>query len=89
MGSILNSIVLSILGFLLPSIVIYLAIAFTMILIGRPAKQSPNSSNLAFGELRIDYSRLPKAATFVARDGTQRAYRRYLSQSEKVTIQLA
>jgi len=84
----LNSIILSILGFLLPSVAIYLVIAFIMILSGKPAKQIQDGSDLTFNELRIDYSRLPKLQAFVARDGKKLAYRHYPSQSEKILILL-
>ena len=87
-GPILSSIILSILGFVAPSIVIYLVIAFTAILVGKPVKQAQEGSDISFKALRLDYSQMPKLEAFATRDGKQLAYRRYPSQSEKILILL-
>ncbi len=74
--------------FLLTSVAVYFGLAMALIILG--TKKGPVSSpkSLAFKELRIDDSALPKTEEFQARDGTTLAYRHYASQSNTVMILL-
>jgi non-heme chloroperoxidase len=69
-------------------ILIYFGISIALIIGGKPKKQAPKKSNLAFKELRIDYKNIPMLKTFTARDGKQLAYRYYPAQSDKAIILL-
>jgi non-heme chloroperoxidase len=72
----------------LVSVVIYFAIATFLIISDRQRKSTPRQDRLAFGELLIDYKRLPRLKTYTARDGKQLAYRLYPSRSNRVIILL-
>jgi len=79
---------LKILTFILTSVGIYLALSTVLIVIGTPKKRISPQKSLAFNELRLDYSRLPKIQRFQARDGTPLSYRHYVSQSNQIVILL-
>jgi len=72
----------------LVSVVIYFAIATFLILSDTETKSTPRQDGLAFGELLIDYKRLPQLKTYTARDGKPLAYRLYPSRSNRVIILL-
>jgi len=84
----MKKIFLVILKFLIISVVIYFGITAVLILVVQPTKPNPEECNLAFNELFIDYSNLPRLKTFTARDGKQLGYRHYPSQSDEVIILL-
>jgi len=77
-----------ILKFLILSAVIYFSIATVLILVGKRKTASPDEGGLAFNELFFDYASLPELKSFIARDGTQLAYRHYPADSEKIVILL-
>ena len=67
---------------------IYFAIASFLIISDKQKKPIAVRDRLAFGELLIDYKRLPQLKAFVARDGKQLPYRLYPAQSNKTIILL-
>ncbi len=77
-----------ILTFVLTSVVIYLGIATTLILVGKPGEPSDAGQGPAFDELFFDYSSLPELQTFEARDGASLGYRQYPADADKVLVLL-
>ena len=80
--------VLQILTFLLTSVAIYFGLSIVFIVIGVPKKRISSEKNLAFNELRLDYSALPKIQQFQAGDGAALPYRHYASSSNQIVILL-
>jgi len=71
------------------TVVIYLTIATTLILIDGKSKQmEANKEDLKFDELAIDYSGMPVLSTFESRDNSKLNYRYYPAKSENVLILL-
>lgn len=69
------------------SLLIYLIIAFTLIVIDTGKKESKTEqNNLTFDELLIDYSEIPEYSTYTPRDNSELHYRYYASQASKVLI---
>ncbi|MCJ7772841.1 MAG: alpha/beta hydrolase, partial [Desulfobacterales bacterium] len=79
---------LKIFPFFLISVLIYFGIATGLILTGKPKEAAKSGSSIAFGELFIDYSTIPKLKNFSARDGTKLAYRYYPAKSKNAVILL-
>ncbi|MCP5094091.1 MAG: alpha/beta hydrolase [Chloroflexi bacterium] len=79
-------ILLTILNFILISVVIQFSIATVLILFGKGKKPTPDRGGLVFNELFFDYAALPKLQIYVARDGKELGYRHYPSQSDKSLI---
>lgn len=77
-----------ILDFIIISIVIQFGIAFVLILTGKGKTPVPDTNNLAFDELFLDYANLPPLQSFAARDGKKLGYRHYPAQSDKIVILL-
>jgi len=77
---------LKILYFLFISVVIQLSIATVLIIFGKGKKPTSDEGSLAFNELFLDYTNMPKLQTFTARGGKKLTYRHYPSQSDKVLI---
>jgi non-heme chloroperoxidase len=69
-------------------LVVYFAIASFLIISDKQKKPISIRNPLAFGELLIDYRRLPQLKAFVARDRRQLPYRLYPAQSNNVIILL-
>src|SRR4030042_4961856 len=67
---------------------IYFGIAVGLIFIGKPKEPDQTGRRIAFDELVIDYSRLPKLNTFTARNNTSLSYRVYPSKSSNALIPL-
>ena len=82
----MNKIILSLLIFILTSIIVYIGLAVILIFTGKSPKPKQSQSSLSFKELFIDYTGLPEFMTFKARDGKQLAYRYYPAESQKVLI---
>jgi len=71
------------------TVVIYLTIATTLILIdGKSKEMEANKEDLKFDELAIDYSGMPVLSTYKCRDGSKLNYRYYPAKSENVLILL-
>ncbi len=77
-----------IIRFILTSVAIYLLLSTVLIITGTPKKSTVSQKNIAFNELRFDYSSLPDIQKFKARDGTSLSYRHYASQSNLAVILL-
>jgi non-heme chloroperoxidase len=74
--------------FFIASILIYVAISAALVILGVPAKDSPNQDGLSFGELLIDYGKAPPLRKYQARDGASLEYRLYPAKTNKVLILL-
>lgn len=69
------------------SVLIYLCIAIVFIIIDKPLlKQHAEKPELAFDELKLNYSAIPAFQQYSARDGTILNYRYYPSQSDCIII---
>lgn len=79
---------LKIIAFFLVSILIYFGIAGGLIVIGKPKEVAQSEGSVAFDELFIDYSTIPKLNNFNSRDGSTLSYRVYPAKSKNALILL-
>jgi len=84
----MQKILFRILTFVLISVVIYLGIATTLILVGKPGESGDAGAGPSFDELFFDYSALPELQTFEARDGVSLGYRQYPADADRVLVLL-
>jgi len=77
-----------IITFAITSVLIYLGIASTMIVFGKPKLTGMNNQNLDFMELFFYDSELPELKKYQARDGARLSYRYYHAESDITMILL-
>jgi alpha-beta hydrolase superfamily lysophospholipase len=82
------SVLKSVLGFVLVSLVIYTGLAFGLAVFGKRGRTADGDRGLSFDELLAGQSSLPELTPFKARDGSELLYRLYPASSDRTLILL-